>query len=94
MHLGKRYRKRTSEVWSEENNLGAPFEDFRIIRIASSANETYYFDEVSETGPLRYSGLEDGVYEEPKILDIDVGKWNAHPFIAPDESYIIWDEQR
>ena len=29
-----------------------------------------------------------------KTLNIDLGEWNAHPFIAPDESYIIWDAQR
>jgi len=22
------------------------------------------------------------------------GKYNAHPFIAPDEAYIIWDGER
>ena len=26
--------------------------------------------------------------------EINTGKWNAHPFIAPDESYIIWDGER
>lgn len=94
MHLGKKYRERTSSGWSEEKNLGAPFEDFRIMRLTVSSKGTYYFDEASETGPLRYSRLIDGVHEEPKILDIDVGDWNAHPFIAADESYIIWDDQR
>ena len=35
------------------------------------------------------------LYEQPKTLNIeDIGDWNAHPFIAPDESYIIWDDQR
>ena len=94
MHLGKKYRERTSSGWSEVKNLGAPFEDFRIMRLTVASNGTYYFDEASETGPLRYSRLIDGVHEEPKILVLDVGKWNAHPFIATDESYIIWDDQR
>ena len=23
-----------------------------------------------------------------------MGEWKAHPFIAPDESYLIWDDER
>ncbi len=95
MHLGKRYRERTTSGWSEEKNLGEPFSNYRIMRLTSSNNKTYYFDEASESGPLRYSRFIDGKYEEPKALNItDIGDWNAHPFIAPDESYIIWDDQR
>ncbi len=94
MHLGKNYRERTESGWSEVKNLEPPFNDFRIMRLTASLDKTYYFDEASENGPLRYSRLINGVHEEPKVLDIDVGKWNAHPFIAPDESYIIWDDQR
>jgi hypothetical protein len=94
MHLGKRYIDRTTTGWSDVKKLGAPFEDFRIMRLTASANGTYYFDEASETGPLRYSRLINGRHEEPKVLAIDVAEWNAHPFIAPDESYVIWDDQR
>ena len=94
MHLGKRYRERTTSGWSEAKKLGAPFDKYRIMRLTSSNNKTHYFDEASESGPLRYSRFVNGVYETPKTLDIDYGDWNAHPYIAPDESYIIWDDQR
>jgi len=95
MHLGKRYRERTPSGWSEAKNLGEPFDNYRIMRLTSSNNKTYYFDEASESGPLRYARFIDGKYEKPKTLKIeDIGDWNAHPFIAPDESYIIWDDQR
>jgi hypothetical protein len=95
LHLGKRYREQTASGWSEKKSLGAPFDKFRIMRLTVSANDTYYFDEASESGPLRYSRLVNGKYEEPKTLKIeDIGDWNAHPYIAPDESYIIWDDQR
>lgn len=94
MHLGKRYRERTPTGWSHVKELGKPFSNYRIMRLSSSKNGTYYFDEASETGPMRYSRLINGVYEEPKTLNIDAGIWNAHPYIAPDESYIIWDDQR
>ena len=95
MHLGKNYRKLTNTGWSEPISLEAPFKDYRIMRLTSSSNKTYYFDEASESGPLRYSRLINGKYEEPKEIRIeDIGDWNAHPYIAPDESYIIWDDQR
>lgn len=95
MHLGKNYRERTEFGWSEPINLGAPFKDYRIMRLTSSLNKTYYFDEASESGPLRYSRFINGKYQSPKpVLIDDIGNWNAHPYIAPDESYIIWDDQR
>lgn len=94
MHLGKHYMQRTKTGWSEVKPLGSFFKDFRIMRLMSSSNNTYYFDEASESGPIRYSRLIDGKYETPKAVNIDFGDWNAHPFIAPDESYLIWDDQR
>ena len=93
MHLGKHYKERTESGWSEQKSLGPLFKDFRIMRLISSANGTYYFDEANESGPIRYSRLIDGKHEKPKAVKIDFGDWNAHPFIAPDESYLIWDEQ-
>lgn len=94
MHLGRNYRTKDSTGWSAVKPLGAPFDTFPIMRLTVASNGTYYFDEASKDGPLRYSRLVDGEYEEPKALKVDVGIWNAHPFIAPDETYIIWDDQR
>jgi len=93
LYLGKKYRERTSSGWSGVKSLGVPFKDLPIMRLTVSSKGTYYFDEASET-PIRYSRLIDGKYENPRTLNIDMGKWNAHPFIAPDESYLIWDDQR
>lgn len=95
MHLGKRYRDRNPTGWSDVKSLAAPFNKFPIMRLTSSSNGNYYFDEASESGPLRYSIFVNGVHEEPLVLNIeDIGNWNAHPFIAQDESYLIWDDQR
>jgi len=94
MHLGRNYRTKNASGWSAVKPLGAPFNKFPIMRLTAASNGTCYFDEASKNGPLRYSRLVDGKYEEPKTLNVDVGLWNAHPFIAPDESYIIWDDQR
>jgi len=98
MHLGKRYKERIETGWSVIKSLGAPFNNIRIMRLTSSAKGTYVFDEANPKGEgiLRYSRLIGGKREEPKPFaeEINTLKANAHPFIAPDESYILWDGRR
>lgn len=98
LYFANRYAERTSPGWSELKSLGAPFEDIAIMRLSASSNGTYYFDTYTENldAPLRYSRLIDGKYEQPKSLgpQFATGTYNAHPFIAPDESYIVWDSRR
>jgi len=98
MHFGKRYRERTDDGWSEMKSLGSPYEDIRIMLLTASLKGTYVFDEATRdgNGVIRYSRLIDGKREEPRPFgkEINTGKWNAHPKIAPDESYIIWDSER
>ncbi|MDY8136010.1 hypothetical protein [Aquimarina sp. 2201CG5-10] len=100
MHLGRRYkeRKETGE-WSEIKKLDSSFQKIRIMRLTASSKGTYVFDEVGMPdgdGIIRYSRLIDGKREEPRDFgkEINTGKMNAHPFIAPDESYILWDGER
>ncbi len=96
MHLGSRYKERTKDGWSERQSLGAPFNEIPIMRLTASSRGTYFFDEFKSdfTGSISYSRIVDGKYEEPKLLSkkINGGK-SFHPFIAPDESYLIWDGQ-
>lgn len=94
MHLGNKYRERTDAGWSEMKDLGSQFEDIRIMRLTVSAAGTYYLDEAM--GIMRYSRLINGKHEKPKVLitEISGGKGTAHPFISPDESYLIWDSER
>ena len=98
LYLQNKYMERTSAGWSELKTLGAPFKDILIMRISVASNETYYFDTYSREldTPLRYSRLIDGKYEQPKSLgpQFAIGTYNAHPFVAPDDSYIIWDSVR
>lgn len=98
MYSGNRYRERTYDGWSELKSLGSPFEDIRIMRLTASLKGTYVFDEATRdgNGVLRYSRLVNGKREAPRPFskEINTGKWTAHPFIAPDESYIIWDSER
>lgn len=99
MHLGKKYMERTNTGWSEVKSLDSNFEDIRIMRLSSSLKGTYVLDEVGSPdgdGVIRYSRLVDGKHEKPRAFgkEINTGKYNAHPFIAPDESYLIWDGER
>jgi hypothetical protein len=99
MHLGRRYKERSGTGWSEVKSLGPSFQEIQIMRMTSSSQNTYVFDEIGMpggVGVIRYSRLIDGKREEPKPFGetINTGTFNAHPFIAADESYIIWDGRR
>jgi len=95
LYLGNKYRERSNSGWSDVKSLGASFKDIPIMRLTVSSKGTYFFDEASEIGNIRYSRLIDGKREKPRTLnkDIDMGRMKAHPFIAPDESYLIWDDE-
>lgn len=98
IYFKNEFIERTDEGWSEMQSLGEPFEDISIMRLSAATSETLYFDTFTPEldAPLRYSRLIDGEYEEPQSLgpQFGVGTYNAHPFIAPDESYVIWDSRR
>ncbi|WP_117884170.1 PD40 domain-containing protein [Aureibaculum luteum] len=100
LYIGNEYREQTHSGWSEVKSLGAPFDSIPIMRLTASSKGTYYFDDVSsfaEKPPIvhiRYSRLIDGKHEKPRTLSVDTGtNLKFHPFIAPDESYIIFDSK-
>ncbi|WP_412970847.1 TolB family protein [Glaciecola sp. MF2-115] len=99
IYLNNSYIERTNDGWSELKRHGSPFEDIDIMRLSAASNGTYYFDTFAPPKfdtPIRYSRLINGKYEQPKSLgpQFGIGRYNAHPFIAPDESYIIFDSIR
>ncbi len=98
MHLGKRYLTQTDSGWSELKMQSGAFQEIRIMRLTASSQGTYVFDEVGNDGDgiIRYSKLVNGKRSKPKPMSkaINSGTWNAHPYIAPDESYILWDGRR
>ncbi|CAH9052083.1 hypothetical protein PSECIP111951_01708 [Pseudoalteromonas holothuriae] len=100
MYVGKEYRERTDKGWSDPKSLGG-FLKQTAHGLSVSSKGTYYFplfekDFNTGHGKLSYSRLVDGQYESPVTLsnEINKGKWIAHPFIALDESYLIWDVVR
>jgi hypothetical protein len=98
MHLGKRYKERTNNgSWSEIKKHGFPFDSLPIMSLTASSKGTYFFDEFKSdfTGDIRYSRLVDGKREKPKLLSENInGGKSFHPFIASDESFLIFDGKR
>ena len=98
MHLGKHYMERTESGWSEVKSLGPMFDrdDWGIMRLSASAKGTYVFDDYKSDDVIRISTLKNGKRQAPKKMSpmVNTGKYTAHPFIAPDESYLIWDSER
>lgn len=98
MHMAKGYRERMGDGWSELKSLGPMFDrdDFGIMRLTPSANETYVFDDYKNDDLIRISSIKDGKRQPPEVMGpvVNTGKMTAHPFIAPDESYLIWDSER
>jgi len=99
MYGGKEYRERTDAGWSEPKNHGEFLKD-QAHGISLSSKGTYYFGfykkEDKGEGSIRYSRLINGKRENPVKMstEINTGKDIAHPFIAPDESYLMWDVVR
>lgn len=96
LYQGSEYRERTATGWSEKKSLEPLYSEFPIMGLTVSSEKTYVFDDHDSIGTIYYSRIVDGRREVPKAFgkEINTGKWTAHPFIAPDESYIIWDSER
>lgn len=98
MHMAKGYKDRNGDGWSERKSLGPMFDrkDWGIMRLTASSKGTYVFDDYKSDDVIRISTLQDGKRQAPKKMGpvVNTGKWTAHPFIAPDESYLIWDSER
>ena len=99
MYKGNQYRVCTQTGWSELKSMGPPFTDKHIMGISVSNKGTFFFDEFERgdtVGAISYSCLVDGHYTPRQKMgeEINTGTWIAHPYIAPDESYLLWDVQR
>lgn len=99
LYSKKKYIERTNEGWSKMKSLGPMIDrdDFGIMRLSVSSKGTFVFDDAQRNSDvIRISRMINGKREEPKLLgkEINTGKWTAHPFIAHDESYLIWDSER
>jgi len=99
IYKGNKYMERTESGWSELKSMGAPFDDKFIMGISFSDQKTAFFshfDAPDTKGAIRYSRFIDEKYQPSQKLgnEINNGSPLAHPFVAPDESYILWDAVR
>ena len=98
MYMAEGYRDREGDGWSERRLLPAPFQTpaWGVMRLSASTRDTYVFDDYKSGDVIRISSVIDGVRQPPEAMGpvVNTGQWTAHPFIAPDESYLIWDSQR
>jgi len=94
------YLEKTVNGWSQPIPLEKPFVDRFIMYITSSENNNLYFtarEKGAEDGGIFYSISEEDQYASIKKMEKEInfsGKWIAHSYIAPDESYIIYDGER
>jgi hypothetical protein len=95
----KKYEERFNPALSEMKRHEA-FKGIPITGFTVSAKGTYYFYNIdfkrNGIGHMSYSRLINGKYETPIKMSkaINTGKYIAHPFIAPDESYLLWDAEK
>jgi len=94
---------RVNQTWTTPVNLGSPVNTgFEEYHPTTALNGTLYFCSMREN-PSSYlyrSVLENGNYSTVEKLDIVINRHNSEqdgaydPFIAPDESYIIFSSIR
>lgn len=92
------YQERFNPSFEEIKNL-EPFKNITIRGGTMSANGTFYFYVLNYedgSGYMSYSRLVNGQYEKPQRMgdEINTGKYIAHPYVAPDESYLMWDAEK
>ena len=94
------YSNKTQNGWNTSVPLERPFIEKSIIMyLTSSRNENLYFTtgekgDKPEDWVIYKSIKEDGQYKSIDRMGNEInspGKWIAHSFIAPDESYMIYD---
>jgi hypothetical protein len=94
------YSKRQENGWNLPIPLEKPFVDKSIIMyLTSSENGNLYFTtgekgDKPEDWVIYNSVKEEGQYKNIKRMGKEIntsGKWIAHSYIAPDESYMIYD---
>ena len=90
------YSIRSEKGWSEAKYLDASLNrKFTMYITSTSDNTLYYTAKIGDRRGIFKSRLVEGVYQEPEYLPSEINAIGAaHPFIAPDESFLIADSQR
>ncbi len=89
--------ERSGSAWSRPHNLGPPVNsDKNEVFHAVTANGALYFCTLGPPRVMYRSEMVDGRYQSPQRLpdSINTGLFYSHPYVAPDESYIIFSAER
>ena len=93
------YVEREGDGWSAAKDPGSPFNPAKAMCISAAANGTIYTTDISE-GPgkecIAVARKVDGEYRTLERMGppIGAGTQTMYPFIAPDESYMIFNARR
>lgn len=89
------YSVKEGNAWSQARYFECPINRSYNMMVSVAENGTiYYAGTHNQKRGIYRSELRDGEYTEPVYLPDQVNiPGAAHPFIAPDESYIIFDAQ-
>jgi len=84
--------KKTDSGWSEPEPMGSPFDQGFCMYVSVANSGNIYF---TGQGAIYESKYIDGKYFSPEKPDYNINALPAaaHPFIAPDESYLLFDAQ-
>jgi hypothetical protein len=89
------YIDKTGSGWTEPQPMAAPLWGIFMMFPSVADNGNMYFTSGNgaTTCWIAVSRYENGSYQEPEPVSDSINYlyWAAHPFIAPDESYIIFD---
>jgi hypothetical protein len=87
--------ERSGTGWNTPHVLQGPFSDSIKMFPSVAENRNLYFTETNNNSGLIYRSVWNfgGGYETPVKLDSAINRFvsQAHPFIAPDESFLIFD---
>lgn len=84
--------EKTSEGWGEPRFFGPPVSDIQPMFVTATGTGTLYTTGCRERGIYR-AAFENGRYLRPERLPDEVNgvDFPGHPYIAPDESYLVFD---
>jgi len=93
------YVEREGDGWGEAKNAGPPFNPAKAMFVSAAASGTIYTTDISEgpgTERLAVARMVEGEYRKLERMGppVNAGAQSMYPFIAPDESYLIFTSKR
>lgn len=96
------YLQKDDNSWGQPILLGEPSTDGIVVDVTSSENGNLYFSSNKKDGKpeeekIYFSANQNGQYLSAKEMGAEINsseQWTCCPFIAPDESYMIYDSPR